>query len=75
MTIHREISARRSLIIIIIIIIHLYSVFSQGSKNASQKGNYNYKLPMTIKINIIHKKYKNNVKFSVPCKAVKINVS
>ena len=35
--------------IIIIIIIHLYSVFSQWSKNASQKGNYNYKLPMTIK--------------------------
>ena len=27
------------------IIIHLYSVFSQWSKNASQKGNYNYKLP------------------------------
>ena len=37
------------IIIIIIIIIHLYSVFSQWSKNASQKGNYNYKLPMTIK--------------------------
>ena len=36
-------------LIIIIIIIHLYSVFSQWSKNASQKGNYNYKLPMTIK--------------------------
>ena len=37
------------IVIIIIIIIHLYSVFSQWSKNASQKGNYNYKLPMTIK--------------------------
>ena len=42
--VYYRVRARFAHLLIITLIIHLCSVFSQLSKNASQKGNYNYKL-------------------------------